>query len=261
MSPPRFAAAEGQASGDGGTNNVNTEQEAKVSQQTVKKTLLRALGLWRSLGLEDSEIEIACLRIKHLLDKFEECHANIDFAASCNLWKRLKASACGEQPDSQLQLDPAVAGDKMKRQRQPRALQSDKHMYNPGPHRSKLRTIEHRPLEPKVLQCERCSHEMISCWYFVHPKTSRATVLVPNNGHMSCKGEPGAGSRAFFKPVDGSRYKADCTSGIVYCVHNRVQAVCAPCGGANVCQHHLPKWQCSECKLKIRKRIKKVIAE
>ena len=228
------------------------------SQQTIKKTLLRALALWSSRALEDSEIEIARLRIEHLIRKFEECHANIDCAASCNLWRRLRAFAFGEQRDTQLQVYAASdVGKKKMHQRRP-AIRSDTRTYDPGEHRMKLPTVEHRPSEPKVIRCDRCYHELVSCWYFVHPRTSRATVLVPSKGHISCKGEP-SGSRAFFKPVDGSNSKCDNELSLDYCVHNCRRAVCAPCGGSNICRHRKPKWRCAICKLTIRKRVKKVI--
>ena len=258
LSPPRLAAAEIQVGRVDGTRIVSEELEVKVSQQAVQKTLLRSLALWRSLNLEDSEIEIARLRIKHLINKFETCHANVDFAASSSHWKPLRAFACGQQEDLQVQI-PAVSHEKEKKscQRHGPAVLADGRMYDPGPHRKKLRTIEHRPSEPKLLQCERCSHELVSCWYFVHPKTSLASVLVPNDGHRPCNRQVTGGSRAYFKPADGSRYKSDSTSGIVYCVHNRVQAVCAPCGGVNICQHGKARWVCAICKLKIRKRVTK----
>ena len=256
LAPPRLAAAESQVGRVDGTRIVSEELKVKVSQQAVQKTLLRSLALWRSLNLDVSEIEIARLRIKHLTNKFEEFHANFEFVASYSLWRRLRAFACGEQ-----EIHATSAGDKQKKkcQRRRPAVLSDGRMYDPGPPRKKLRTIEHRPSEPKLLKCERCSHELISCWYFVHPKTSRASVLVPNTGHKPCNGQAGGGLRAFFKPADGSKYKSDCTSGLVYCIHNRVQAVCAPGGGVNICQHGKQRVACAICKLKIRKRIKTMI--
>ena len=252
LSPPRVAGSEWQS--QNGQDDVEAPSRAfQVDQKAIKKTLLEALALWRSFDLEDSEIEPVRNRVEYLVQKFEECHASIDCAASCSLWRRLK-EACGAQAD------PTSSNAMSKRHRSGKRS-TVKETYSPGENRAKLKTIVHKPSEPKVLRCDRCSYELVSCWYFVHPTKHSTSVLVPNNGHTSCRGVSRAGGRpsgAFFRPIDGSPYKADCSQGLDYCIHNRVRAICAPCGGVNVCRHRMPKWQCSKCKLTIRKRIKKV---
>ena len=77
------------------------DEEPQVDQKSIKMALIKALGSWRSLGLADSELEIVRCRIELLVQKLEDCHASLDFAASRKLWRRLKAAVCSEECGSE----------------------------------------------------------------------------------------------------------------------------------------------------------------
>ena len=124
--------------------------------------------------------------------------------------------------------------------------------YRPDKRVRSFSTVVHRPHEPKMLRCSGCGHLMSTDWYFVHPKTSEVAILVPNNGHAVCRRGSRKSSR--FTVVDGSAYKWDCPNNVDYCCHNILRHVCAPCGGLNICAHGKPRWNCSICKVQIRKR-------
>ena len=94
------------------------------------------------------------------------------------------------------------------------------------------------------LTCSRCSHSIISSWFWRHPKTEKVHVLVPNQGHLPC-------SRPKKWPwiVEGNAVpKNDHFKELDFCPHHRVKAQCKDCGGREVCVHNRCYYRCKFCR-------------
>ena len=93
------------------------------------------------------------------------------------------------------------------------------------------------------LTCSRCSHSIISSWFWRHPKTEKVHVLVPNQGHLPC-------SRLKKWPwiVEGNAVpKNDHFKELDFCPHHREWAKCRDCGGRAFCVHGRRKENCKFC--------------
>ena len=95
------------------------------------------------------------------------------------------------------------------------------------------------------LTCSRCSHSIISSWFWRHPKTEKVHVLVPGSGHQPC-------SRPKKWPwiVEGNALpiKNDGLKELDFCPHHREWAKCRDCGGRAFCVHNRRKDNCKICR-------------
>ena len=94
------------------------------------------------------------------------------------------------------------------------------------------------------LTCSRCSHLIISSWFWRHPKTEKVHVLVPQQGHLPC-------SRPKKWPwiVEGNAVpKNDHFKELDFCPHHCVRTKCRDCGGREVCVHNRRRYACKFCK-------------
>ena len=98
--------------------------------------------------------------------------------------------------------------------------------------------------EDVQLICSRCSHSIISSWFWRHPKTEKVHVLVPHKGHLPC-------SRLKKWPwiVEGNAVpKNDHLNELDFCPHHREKAKCRDCGGRQFCVHNRLSYNCKFCK-------------
>ena len=123
--------------------------------------------------------------------------------------------------------------------------------YQPNSRIQNLPHVEFRPTEPIVLRCSHCHHEVTSCWYFAHPKSSRVAVIVPNRGHAACTRLKGR--VVSYKAVCGTPSKSDVFSIMDFCTHHILRRRCANCGGEDLCEHSKRRDSCTVCRV-VRRR-------
>ena len=98
--------------------------------------------------------------------------------------------------------------------------------------------------EDVKLTCSKCSHSIISSWFWRHPKTGQVHVLVPHKGHQPC-------SRLKKWPwiVEGNAVsKNDHFKELDFCPHHREKQFCKDCGGREFCVHNRRRYRCKFCK-------------
>ena len=218
------------------THEVNLEEHASEHsnlQARVRRLLILALN---ALDLTDAvtfqAVEEALNYIRILLQQAETSVFEARVARS-KQWRKL--SLLVEQRDSLKQKDCAS---------------SVTDIFQPS------KTVMNLPLvfksgEDIRLTCSRCSHSIISSWFWRHPKTEKVHVLVPHNGHLPC-------SRLKKWPwiVEGNAVpiKNDGLKELDFCPHHREWRRCRDCGGRAFCDHNRRKDNCKFCRTPRRPR-------
>ena len=212
------------------TDEINFEEqhpsEHSNLQARVRRLLILALN---ALDLTDAvtfqAVEEALNYIRILLQQAETSGFEARPARS-KQWRKL--SLLVEQRDSLKQKDRAS---------------SVNDIFQPS------KTVMNLPLvfksgEDIRLTCSRCSHSIISSWFWRHPKTGQVHVLVPHKGHQPC-------SRLKKWPwiAEGNAVpRNDLLNELDFCPHHRVKAKCKECGGREVCVHNRRYYRCKFCK-------------
>ena len=138
----------------------------KSLQSCLRQTLLRLLTV-----LDTSELGTS----KLLTVPMDHLHAvvpgsNVDGLACAEQWVSLAEASSGRRRTSHKRKS-VVSG----------VLQ-----YEPNLRLQALPTVVQRPFECVLLKCTECGQPLSSSWYFVHPRTGKAQVLTPSNGHYQC---------------------------------------------------------------------------
>ena len=144
---------------------------------------------------------------------------------------------CGSQD-----VDRRFYGKRLPKESQAKVV-SEK--YQPNSRIQNLPHVEFRPTEPIVLRCSHCHHEVTSCWYFAHPKSSRVAVIVPNRGHAACTRLKGR--VVSYEAVCGTPSKSDVFSIMDFCTHHILRRRCANCGGEDLCERSKRRDSCTVC--------------
>ena len=215
---------------DSNTDEVNPEEhpsEHSNLQGRVRRLLILALN---SLDLTDAvtfqAVEEALNYIRILLQQAERSGFEARVARS-KQWRQLTLLV-GQQRDSLKRKDAASSANGI--------FQPSKKVMN--------LPLVFKSGEQVQLTCSRCSHSIISSWFWRHPKTEKVHVLVPHKGHLPC-------SRLKKWPwiVEGDAVqKNDHLNELDFCPHHREKAKCRDCGGRQFCVHNRLKYDCKFCK-------------
>ncbi len=117
-------------------------------------------------------------------------------------------------------------------------------VYHPS---KKMKTLESVFCsEQKVqLSCSKCTETMTSTWFWRHPGTGKAHVLVPAHGHGACR-------KRFGKRVgwhaQGLPMCVDNFASLDFCEHQKPRQRCRDCGGRSFCVHNRRRDACQMCK-------------
>ena len=217
-------------------DEVNPEghpSEHSNLQGRVRRLLILALN---SLDLTDAvtfqAVEEALNYIRILLQQAERSGFEARIARS-KQWRQLTLLV-GQQRDSLKRKDAASSANGI--------FQPSKKLMN--------LPLVFKSGEQVQLTCSRCSHSIISSWFWRHPKTEKVHVLVPHKGHLPC-------SRLKKWPwiVEGDAVqKNDHLNELDFCPHHREKAKCRDCGGRQFCVHNRLKYDCKFCKTPRRTR-------
>ena len=218
------------------TDEMNPEErpsEHSNLQARVRRLLILALN---ALDLTDAvtfqAVEEALNYIRILLQQAERSGFEARPARS-KQWRKL--SLLVEQRDSLKRKDRAS---------------SVKEIYQPSKKVMNLPMV-FKTGEDVKLTCSKCSHSIISSWFWRHSKTEKVHVLAPHNGHLPC-------SRLKKWPwiVEGNAVpiKNDGLKELDFCPHHREWRRCRDCGGRAFCVHNRRKDNCKFCRTPRRTR-------
>ena len=99
---------------------------------------------------------------------------------------------------------------------------------------------------PVKLMCSECPFTVTSSWYFQHPKTLKRSVISPQRGHTICQHK--SKKRCYWKNLDFISVIRAYLTNFKFCLHKRLLADCAACGGVRMCIHARQRNKCKECK-------------
>ena len=113
---------------------------------------------------------------------------------------------------------------------------------------------------PVQLTCPSCPRSITSRWWWRHPKTQAAYLLIPSNGcsHGGTKRSRGkVDETSRWRPVDAWPSKDDHFPTLDFCHHQRQRRLCKECGGYAFCFHGKQRNTCRLCRPKAKgKRLK-----
>eukprot|EP00928_Gymnodinium_smaydae_P025291 TRINITY_DN20198_c0_g3_i1.p1 TRINITY_DN20198_c0_g3~~TRINITY_DN20198_c0_g3_i1.p1 ORF type:complete len:493 (-),score=45.56 TRINITY_DN20198_c0_g3_i1:296-1774(-) len=250
-------------------DDVERFRRSAKLQKRVRQILLTCVVTWRErLQLEDAQIEPVLSHLKYYIDSFEHGHLDVEYACAGKQWSKLKA-AVGLLEDvvspstTTVAPGPGHAASQRVEPKQETLTESKRSqasyrdgIYQPPAKVLALPTIEHDPDNPKVLKCTLCAFTMTSSWYFVQPKTKVRAVLIPHNGHSSCR----QGKRPVpFVVADGSKGLNDYGDTFDFCMHGIRRRDCRPCGGRGICSHSVLSRNCKLCGRRSKKSRDQVV--
>ena len=110
------------------------------------------------------------------------------------------------------------------------------------------------------IKCSQCEYIISSNWYWRHPKTKNAHVLVPSMGHAACEKRLGRRiSKCAWVPLEHVHTKLAHANHLLFCEHNQRKSSCVQCGGREICPHQKRRLRCKVCQkanVEDRKRVK-----
>lgn len=110
------------------------------------------------------------------------------------------------------------------------------------------------------VKCSQCEHIFNSNWFWRHPKTKKAHVLVPSMGHAACEKRLGRRiSKRAWVPLEHVPTKLAHANHLLFCEHNQRKSNCVQCGGREICPHQKRRARCKVCQkanVEDRKRVK-----
>ena len=99
--------------------------------------------------------------------------------------------------------------------------------------------------KPVQLMCRECPFTMTCSWYLQSPKTLKRWVIAPQRGHDTCRQKV---KNCFWKSLDDLPVIRANLCDLEFCVHKKLLADCALCGGNRICIHSMQRYRCKECK-------------
>ena len=98
------------------------------------------------------------------------------------------------------------------------------------------------------VKCSQCEYIFSSNWFWRHPKTKKAHVLVPSMGHAACEKRLGRRiSKRAWVPLEHVPTKLAHANHLLFCEHNQRKSNCVQCGGPEICPHQKRRVRCKVC--------------
>ena len=216
-------------------------------QPRVRQLLISALS---HLDLTDfithQAVEMALMYMAQLLQKLDVGNSEsallkmTESTSAGREWQRLYDLIHARQSGL------ATSSDKFEKEQRKRAEMaiSSNGVYHPS---KKMKTLDSVFCsEQKVeLSCSKCTETMTSTWFWRHPGTGKAHVLVPAHGHSACR-------KRFGKRVgwhaQGLPMCVDNFASLDFCEHKKPRQRCRDCGGLQFCVHNRRRDACQMCK-------------
>jgi len=236
--------------------NALSELSKHDGQCQLRDVILCLLGVVDERGLETSDIgtrKLLKIPFKHIASLVQM--QSLDRTCWREQWIELRrvamGSGCGLEPHAHL----FGTVDVQRRRCLPHSERArTSGVYEPNSRVKQCATVIHDVANRRVLKCSKCAHTITSAWYFVHPKSGKLQVLMPNTGHQACR-TPSTISR--FRSADGSPHKADTLSTLDMCHHASQRYNCRFCNPAAFCSHGKMRCTCRVCRVGLKKRGRK----
>lgn len=204
-------------------DNAAKERLRMGLQNRVRSLILQVLDSGR-LGLSDSRVVPAALRLHALLDSYREARTGAAGAAAGEQWTQL----------AKYIREPTSVGCTAADPPQPFRL-----------NRAIMNSADIEELDPGVeIKCVECGFLAISKW-FVHRRGVQY-LIIPARGHRKCHMKPGA---PMFPLVEQKTFR-DHVNNWQLCEHGSRERDCRTCGQAAFCEHGRRRRECKACKSK-----------
>jgi len=235
------------------TPNIIAANALSESSCQLRDVVLRLLGVVDERGLDTDDVgtrKLLKIPLQRILSLVQT--QSLDRVYGREQWIELRrvATGSGHGTGPQLHLLGMVQVPRRRSLHHSEWARSSG-AYEPNSRIKQLATVIHEVASPRVLKCSNCLNTITSAWYFVHPKTGKLQVLVPEKGHQACR-TPSKISP--FRPVDGSPYKADHVSTLDMCPHSTERHNCRSCNPAGFCLHGRRRSECQVCRVGLQKR-------